>query len=225
VYRAATPAAEHVSVRLVLFGPPGVGKGTQAELFARARGVLRVSTGDILRDAVQAGSELGRRAKAIMDAGRLIDDETMIGIVTERLARPDAGSGFVLDGFPRTVAQARAFDEAFDDGRPIVVVSIEAPEETLIERLTLRRICANCGWTAPPALTVCERCGGALVQRRDDGVDVVRERLQVYTRQTEPLVEYYRMRPTFRVVDGDQTPEAVAADLAAAVASVVGGRT
>lgn len=211
-------------MRLVLFGPPGVGKGTQAERFARARGVPRVSTGDILRDAVQAGSELGRRAKAIMDAGRLVDDDTMIGIVTERLGRKDAGSGFVLDGFPRTVAQARALDDVFDDGRPIVVVSIEVPEERLVERLTLRRICANCGWTAPPGVTVCERCGGTLVPRRDDSVEVVRERLQVYARQTEPLVEYYRMRPTFRVVDGDQTPEAVAADLAAAVASVGGGR-
>ena len=208
----------------MLFGPPGAGKGTQAERFARARGVPRVSTGDILREAVQAGSDLGRRAKAIMDLGRLVDDETMIGIVAERLNRPDANAGFVLDGFPRTVMQARALDEALDDGRPLVVVSIEVPEETLIERLTLRRICANCGWTAAPGVTVCARCGGPLVQRRDDSVDVVRERLQVYTRQTEPLVEYYRVRPTFRVVDGDQTPDAVAADLAAAVASVGGER-
>ena len=209
-------------MRLVLFGPPGAGKGTQAERFARARGIPRVSTGDILREAVQAGSDLGRRAKAIMDLGRLVDDETMIGIVTERLSKPDAGPGFVLDGFPRTVTQARALDDALEDGRPIVVVSIEVPEETLIERLTLRRICANCGWTAPPGVSVCTRCGGPLVPRRDDSVDVVRERLQVYTRQTEPLVEYYRVRPTFRVVDGDQTPDAVAADLAAAVASVGG---
>ena len=104
----------------------------------------------------------------------------MIGIVSERLARPDAGAGFVLDGFPRTVAQAQALDDVLDDRQPIVVVSIEVPEETLIERLTLRRICGNCGWIAPPGVTVCERCGGALVQRRDDNVDVVRERLQVY---------------------------------------------
>ncbi len=214
-----------MSVRLVLFGPPGAGKGTQAERFARARGIPRVSTGDILRDAVQEGSDLGRRAKAVMDAGRLLDDETMIGIVSERLTRRDAGAGFVLDGFPRTVAQAQALEDVLDDRQPIVVVSIEVPEETLIERLTLRRICGNCGWIAPRGVAVCERCGGALVQRRDDNVDVVRERLQVYGRQTEPLVEFYRMKPSFRVVDGDQTPENVAADLAAAVASVVGGRT
>ena len=214
-----------MSVRLVLFGPPGAGKGTQAERFARARGIPRVSTGDILREAVQEGSDLGRRAKAVMEAGRLLDDETMIGIVTERLTRRDAGGGFVLDGFPRTVTQAQALEEVLDDRQKMVVVSIEVPEETLIERLTMRRICGNCGWIAPRGVTVCERCGGTLIQRRDDNVDVVRERLQVYARQTEPLVEFYRVRPTFRVVDGDQTPEAVAADLAAAVASVVGGRT
>lgn len=212
-------------MRLVLFGPPGAGKGTQAERFARARGIPRVSTGDILRDAVHEGSELGRKAKAVIEAGQLVDDETMIGIVSDRLTRPDAGAGFVLDGFPRTVGQAQALDDVLDDGRPLVVVSIEVPEETLIERLTLRRICGNCGWIAPPAVAVCERCGGPLVQRRDDNVEVVRERLRVHARETEPVVEYYRVRPTFRVVDGDQTAESVGADLLAAVASVVGGRT
>jgi adenylate kinase len=206
-----------------MLGAPGAGKGTQAERFARARGVPRVSTGDILREAVQEGTELGRASKAIMDAGQLIGDDIMIGIVRERLARPDAAGGFVLDGFPRTVAQAVALDEVQPGATPIVIVNIEVPEETLIERLTLRRICGSCGWNAVPGLTACAKCGGALIQRRDDNVEIVRERLRVYDRDTQPLVEFYRVRPTFRSVDGDQTPDAVAADLAAAVASVVGG--
>ena len=211
-----------MSVRLVMLGAPGAGKGTQAEMFGRTRGVPRISTGDILREAVQAGTELGRASKAIMDAGQLIGDDIMIGIVRERLARPDASAGFVLDGFPRTVIQARALDKMVGDGTPIVVVNIEVPEETLVERLTLRRICGSCGWNAVPGLTACAKCGGALVQRRDDNTDVVRERLRVYARDTQPLVEFYQTRRTFRSVDGDQTAEAVAADLAAAVASVVG---
>ena len=211
-------------VRLVMLGAPGAGKGTQAERFARNRGVPRVSTGDILRDAVQAGSELGRASKAIMESGQLIGDDIMIAIVQERLSRPDASAGFVLDGFPRTVAQADALDRILRNGPPLVVVNIEVPEETLIERLTLRRICANCGWNAVPGLNACAKCGGPLVPRRDDNVDVVRERLRVYDRDTQPLVEFYEGRPTFRSVDGDQTPDAVAADLAAAVASVVGAQ-
>jgi adenylate kinase len=207
-----------------MLGAPGAGKGTQAERFARNRGVPRVSTGDILREAVAAGTELGRASKAIMDSGQLIGDDIMIAIVQERLARPDASPGFVLDGFPRTVAQANALDGILRNGPPLVVVNIEVPEDTLIERLTLRRICANCGWNAVPGLNACAKCGGPLVPRRDDNVDVVRERLRVYDRDTQPLVEFYEARPTFRSVDGDQTPDAVAADLAAAVASVVGAQ-
>jgi adenylate kinase len=207
-----------------MLGAPGAGKGTQAERFARTRGVPRISTGDILREAVQEGTELGRARKAVMDAGQLIGDDIMIAIVTERLSRPDTLPGFVLDGFPRTVAQARALDGMVNDRAPIVVVNIEMPEETLIERLTLRRICASCGWNAVPGMTACAKCGGQLVQRRDDNVEIVRERLRVYDRDTQPLVEFYQARPTFRSVEGDQTPDAVAADLAAAVASVVGGQ-
>lgn len=211
-------------VRLVMLGPPGAGKGTQAERFARKHRLPRISTGDILRDAVQAGTSVGKAAKAVMDAGRLVGDDIMVGVVRERLARPDAGRGFVLDGFPRTVAQAVALDDLIDDTRPLVVVSVEVPEEVLVERMATRRICGTCGWIAVPGATSCAKCGGVLVQRRDDTVDIVRERLRVYWRDTQPLLEFYRARPTFRVVDGDQTPDSVAADLAAAVASVVGGR-
>ena len=210
-------------VRLVMLGPPGAGKGTQAERFARTRGVPKISTGDILRDAVQEGTDIGRAAKAVMDTGRLVGDDVMIEIVRERLRRPDAQRGFVLDGFPRTVRQAEALDRLLDDDVPLVVVDIEVPEETLVRRLSTRRICRQCGWTAAPGMTNCAKCGGELIQRRDDNSEVVRERLQVYVRDTQPLVEFYSRRPTFRSVDGDQPADSVAADLAAAVASVTGG--
>jgi adenylate kinase len=206
-----------------MLGAPGAGKGTQAERFARARSVPKISTGDILREAVQNGTELGRQTKALMDAGQLVPDELITGIVRERLERPDAQHGFVLDGFPRTVPQARSLDAMLKGGPPLVIVSIEMPEQTLIDRLTTRRICESCGWNAVPGLTACARCGGVLIQRRDDNVEIVKERLRVYHRDTQPLVEFYESRPTFRSVDGDQTPDAVGADVSAAVASVTGG--
>jgi adenylate kinase len=206
-----------------MLGPPGAGKGTQAARFAREHSVPKISTGDILREAVQAGTPLGRQARAVMDAGRLVGDEIVIGIVAERLRQGDAADGFVLDGFPRTIAQASALDDLIDGRSPLVVVDIEVPEDALVARLSGRRVCGNCGWTAPPGMSVCGKCGGALVMRRDDNPDVVRERLRVYARDTHPLVEFYRRRPSFRSVDGDQAQDAVAADIAAAVASVVGG--
>ena len=207
-----------------MLGPPGAGKGTQAERFARERRVPRVSTGDVLRQT-QTGDEAGqRRAKQLMDAGHLVDDDLVIGIVRHRLAAPDAASGFVLDGFPRTLLQAEALDHLLDDRQPLVVVDIEVPETTLVDRLRSRRVCSACGTPATAALTVCGSCGGKLVPRRDDDFAVVRERLRVYAEQSQPIVEFYRRRPTFRSVDGDQPQESVAADIAAAVASVVGGR-
>lgn len=206
-----------------MLGPPGAGKGTQADRFARHRGVPKISTGDILREAVDAGTDLGRAAKAVMEAGQLVSDDLMIGIVRDRLARPDAAAGFVLDGFPRTVAQAEALDGLIDDRAPLVVVDIEVPEERLVARLSARRVCGACGATAEPGATVCARCGGALAQRRDDDDDVIRKRLSVYRHETQPIVDFYRPRPTFRSVNGDQTPEAVSADVASAVAAALGG--
>ena len=213
-----------VAVRLVMLGPPGAGKGTQAEQFAASRGVPRISTGDILREAVEAGTPLGLAAKKVMDTGQLVADDVIIGIARERLSRPDATRGFVLDGFPRTVAQADALDGMLDRQAPLVVVEIVVPEETLVRRLSTRRICVNCGWTATPGATVCARCGGKLVPRRDDDEAVVRERLEVHRRQTAPLVDHYRPRSTFRQVHGDQPLLDVAKDIAAAVESVIGAR-
>ena len=207
-----------VALNVIMLGPPGAGKGTQAERFARVREVPKISTGDILREAVQTDSDVGRAARATMEAGSLIGDDIMIGIVRERLDRDDARGGFVLDGFPRTVVQATALDQMINGRGPLVVVDIVVPEDVLVRRLATRRICSKCGTNAAVEWTgACQKCGGALIARMDDGVEVVRERLKVYQRQTKPLVDYYSTRPTFRSVDGNQPPDAVTAQLDVAV--------
>jgi adenylate kinase len=201
-----------------MLGPPGAGKGTQAERLAGRRQLPKISTGDILREAVQARTELGCVAKATMEAGNLVGDDVMIGIVQERLDRGDARRGFVLDGFPRTVVQATALDRMVDGRGPLVVLDIVVPDDVLAQRLASRRICSRCGSDAGPEWgRSCGKCGGELIIRADDGDAIVRERLKVYERQTRPLVEYYSSRPTFRVIDGDQPPDRVAAEVDAAV--------
>jgi adenylate kinase len=208
---------------VIVLGPPGAGKGTQAERLARARGIPKISTGDILREAVQAGTDLGRRAKVIIDRGELVGDDVMIAIVQDQLERPGSRRGFVLDGFPRTVTQARALDGIMAGREPLIVLDINVPEAELVRRLGSRLICEGCGANAegaPDAADSCRRCGGRLKHRSDDSADVVRERLAVYRRDTEPLVEYYQERPTFRSIDGAQAPDRVAADIASAVDSV-----
>jgi adenylate kinase len=207
-----------------MLGPPGAGKGTQAERFARTRRVPHISTGEVLRRVRTSDPELDRQARATMDAGRLVDDDVVIDIVRRRLAEPDAREGFVLDGFPRTLTQAEALDHLLDDRQPLVVVDIEVPEAVLFERLRTRRVCAKCGTAATAILTVCSACGGPLVQRTDDDLRVVTERLSVYERESQLIVEMYRPRATFRSVDGDQPQDAVAADISAAVAAVLGAR-
>jgi adenylate kinase len=215
-----------MALNLLMLGPPGAGKGTQAERFGKERGIPKISTGDILREAVANKTEIGLRAKAIMDRGELVSDEVMIGIVRDRLNQPDAVSGFILDGFPRTVAQAAALDGIMAERDPLIVVDIVVPEDELVRRLGTRSICRLCGTGAPVGSGVgaaCAKCGGRLVQRTDDNQAVVLERLKVYHRQTEPLVEFYRVRPTFRSIDGAQPPDKVAADLAAAIAAAGNG--
>ncbi len=211
-----------MAVHLIVLGAPGAGKGTQAERFARERGIPKISTGDILREAVQTGTELGQQAKAIMDRGELVSDDIVIGIVRERLDRPDARKGFVLDGFPRTVAQATALDDIMTGREAMIIVDIAVPEAELVRRLTTRLVCSRCGTNAAPGTegTSCAKCGGPLTQRSDDQEGVVRARLEVYRRDTQPLLDYYRPRPTFRAIDGAQALDCVARDLAAAIDGV-----
>jgi adenylate kinase len=215
-----------LGLNLIMLGPPGAGKGTQAEQLAKARGIPKISTGDILREAVHNGTEIGKRASAIMAQGKLVSDEVMIGIVRDRLNQADVENGFILDGFPRTVRQAVALDEIVRERDPLVVVEIVVPETELVQRLSTRMVCEACGETAHGAAakaSECRRCGGKLVQRSDDNDSVVIERLKVYQRMTQPLVEYYQMRPTFRSVNGSQAPDRVAADLVAAIDSAGSG--
>ncbi len=201
-----------------MLGPPGAGKGTQAERISRTRQLPKISTGDILREAVHDRTPLGCAAQEAMEAGRLVGDEVMIGIVQERLDRPDARRGFVLDGFPRTIVQARSLDRLVQGRGPLVVLDIVVPEEVLVRRLASRRICGDCGSNAAVDwLTICGKCGGRLIARVDDGVEIVRERLGVYQRQTKPLVEYYLGRPTFRQIDGNLPPDVVTGAIDAAL--------
>ena len=215
-------------LNLVVIGPPGAGKGTQAERVARDYGVPKISTGDILREAVAAGTELGRQVKAVMDRGELVSDDLITGIVKERLSRADTVRGFVLDGFPRTLRQAQALDEIVQGNSPLVVVEIQVPDEELVRRVQNRRICSGCGQMvsafadAGAAAETCAKCGGKLVTRSDDNESVVRDRLKVYRRDTQPMSAYYRSRPSYRAVDGAQTPERVRDALVAAVASALG---
>jgi adenylate kinase len=224
-----------VALNLVMLGPPGAGKGTQAERFAREHGIPKVSTGDILREAVHSGSDLGQRVRAVMERGELVGDDLIIGIVRERLSRPDAVAGFVLDGFPRTAAQAVALDEITASRGPVICVEIQVPDEELVRRVRGRRVCADCGANADAfedkgaALSnLCQntdRCrsiGPKWVARSDDSETVVRERLKVYWRDTRPMIEYYSSRPTFRSIDGLQTPEQVREALVSSVASALG---
>src|SRR5688572_5033248 len=206
-----------MGLNVIMMGPPGAGKGTQAGRYARERSLLKISTGDILREAVKDGNPIAIEARARMDRGELVDDDTMIAIVRDRLLRPDARRGFVLDGFPRTVAQAEALDEIMKEraNGPLIVIDVEVPELELARRLASRRICSSCGANAVPfgPSSTCRKCGQPLVQRADDIQDVVLERLKVYARATTPVLEFYRQRPTFRIVNGAQAPEQVAHEL------------
>ena len=213
-----------MALNLVMLGPPGAGKGTQASRLAQSRGVPHISTGEILREAVQAGTDLGRKAEMVIEAGQLVNDEIMIGIVNDRLGKDDARHGFLLDGFPRTVSQADALDNMLGVREPLVVIDLSVNDDELVRRLSTRRMCESCGAITGSVngrqTATCGTCGGALKQRSDDREDVVRQRLIVYRQRTEPLIGYYQQRPTFRSVDGSQDEEAVAALVGAAVDGV-----
>jgi len=211
---------------LIIVGPPGAGKGTQAAFLCQEKGIPHISTGDMFRLAVKNGTTLGLLAKSYMDRGELVPDEVTIGIVKERLASPDVAGGFLLDGFPRTTAQAEALAEALRTlGREItLVINVVVPEEELIRRLTGRLVCRNCGRTYHRTLNpsskgeACEVCDGDLYQRADDSEQTVLSRLAVYHRQTAPLLDFYRDSGKLRNIDGLKPISEVTAELRAVLA-------
>jgi len=192
-------------------GPPGAGKGTQAALLVDHYKIPHISTGDMFREAIKQGTPLGLKAKEYMDAGALVPDEVTIGIVADRLAQPDCANGFLLDGFPRTAAQADALAKILSDLNISLdgVVNIEVPEEVLLERLTGRRVCKQCAATFhtvfnPPKVEgICDKCGGELFQRSDDTIETAQNRLRVYNEQTEPLIAYYSRQGLLKRIEGD----------------------
>ncbi|MGD9598863.1 MAG: adenylate kinase [Steroidobacteraceae bacterium] len=210
-------------MRIVLLGAPGSGKGTQSQRLVQRHGVPQISTGDLLRAAVKAGTPLGVHAKAIMDAGKLVDDATMLGIIRERLAQADAQGGFILDGFPRTIAQAEGLAQLLEGlGTPLeAVVQMDVDYGKLVKRISGRRTCTNCGrvfniHTAPPPATGC--CAAPnLVQRPDDKEETVAKRLQVYDEQTKPLAAHYAAQGLLRMIDADAEMEEVTHRLEAAL--------
>ena len=199
-------------MKLILLGAPGAGKGTQADILKKKLNVPTISTGNILRAAVKNGTPTGLRAKEYMDAGRLVPDEVIIGIIQERLQESDCANGYILDGVPRTIAQAESLEKAgikFDD-----VVSIEIADEAIMERMSGRRVCEHCGASyhlvaVPPKVPgVCDSCGGKLVQRHDDEPETVKHRLEVYHKETEPLKDFYAERGLLRSVENQPSVEA-----------------
>ena len=198
-------------MKLILLGAPGAGKGTQAERMCKQLNIPTISTGNILRAAIKDGTPTGLKAKSYMDAGKLVPDEVIIGIITERLAQEDCRNGYILDGVPRTIAQAEAMEKAgitFDD-----VISIEIADETIMQRMSGRRVCESCGASyhlvaVPPKTPgVCDNCGGKLVQRKDDAPETVKARLEVYHQETEPLKAFYEQRGLLKPVENQSTVE------------------
>lgn len=197
-------------MNLIFLGAPGAGKGTQAKKVSEKYGIPQISTGDMLREAVAKGTELGKKAKEYMDKGELVPDEIVIGIVKERLQQPDCEMGFILDGFPRTLAQAKALDEMLKELNKKIdgVINIAVPEEEVVKRIVNRRTCRNCGavyhliYNPPKEDNKCDKCGGELYQRDDDKEETVRERFRVYKQNTEPLIDYYRKKGVLYDVDG-----------------------
>jgi adenylate kinase len=212
---------EHVYI--VLLGAPGVGKGTQAEKLAKELSIPHISTGDMFREAVARGTEMGMRAKEYMDRGELVPDDVVIGVVKERLSQPDCANGFILDGFPRTVAQAEALERVMEElGKNIeYAISIDVAEDEIVRRLSGRRTCEACGkvyhviYNPPKQEGVCDECGGTLYQRDDDKEETIRNRLRVYREKTAPLIDFYARRGVLRNIDGSKRVDEVTADIRA----------
>lgn len=214
-------------MRMVLIGPPGSGKGTQSKLLTQEFGVPHISSGDLLREAVEKGTELGKKAKGFMDSGALVPDELVLGLIAQRIGRSDCQRGFLLDGFPRNVAQGKALEAMLaESGCPLDhVVALEVPRAAIIERLSGRRLCPGCGrlyhvkFDPPAGEGKCDDCGKALLVRDDDREETVAKRLDVYEQQTAQLLDFYRNEGLLRLVVGSGTPQEVADRIRAAVAT------
>ena len=214
-------------MRMILFGAPGSGKGTQAKKLMEERKIPQISTGDMLRAAAASGSELGQRAKSVMESGQLVSDDIMLGIINERLNEPDASHGFVLDGFPRTLKQAQGLEDLLESiGKPLdAAILMDIDFSILLKRLTGRRTCSTTGkllniyFSPQEEIDECRNSGGELIQREDDNEETISERLEVYRRHTEPVIEYYRSRNTLKTIDADGSVEEVYERLLAALPS------
>ena len=208
-------------MKLIFLGPPGAGKGTQAGKVSEHYGIAHISTGDMLRKEMREGTPLGKATKAYTDKGELVPDEVIIGMVENRIQAADCERGFLFDGFPRTVPQADALLSISDID---MVIDIDVPAQRLVERISGRRLCSGCSADYHASVykkDTCERCGAKLYIRDDDKPETVQNRIKVYERQTQPLIEYYKEKGLLRIVDGDRTPEAVRADILALTETLV----
>lgn len=205
-----------MGMNLIFLGAPGAGKGTHAEILSKDCGIPQISTGNIIREALKSGTEMGLKAKVYTEAGNLVPDEIVIGIIRERLAKDDCAKGFILDGFPRTIPQAEALDKMVRIDR---VIELVVPESLILKRLSGRRVCGSCGASynvdtrRPKKEGICDVCGGTLIQRKDDAPETVQERLRVYHEQTEPLVDYYKKQGKLRPINGTDDTDATQHDI------------
>lgn len=208
---------------VILLGPPGSGKGTQAVRLTKELGIPHISTGDLFRENISKDTELGKRAKTFMNAGKLVPDEVVLDMLFDRVSRPDCAKGYLLDGFPRTLPQAEALDKHLAANTDLIVLDLEVPDEMIVKRAEGRLTCKSCGsvynkyFSSPAKEGVCDKCGGELVQRPDDKAEVVQERLRVYHDQTQPLVAYYDKKGVLTRVDGTKSPDEVFEALKAAL--------
>ncbi len=208
-------------MKIIMLGAPGAGKGTQAKKLAAKYGIPHISTGDIFRANIKNGTELGRKAKVFMDQGLLVPDELVVDLIMDRFAEPDCENGYVLDGFPRTIPQAKALDEALAKNNDAIeyAIDVDVPDEAIVKRMSGRRACVNCGATyhletiPPKKEGICDICEAELILRDDDKPETVLKRLNVYHEQTQPLIEYYADKSVLRTVDGTQDPEAAFHDI------------